>query len=128
MMLNVFFLQNRIFHYRNPLRFETEPYSIHTIPLLREHLDSYLYYIRYKTYYIAPSQTQFQVIFNLVDDINTGVYNRTTYPQNIQRSIKRKFNNYLNKLNLDKPIYRPSLLENFQKNTKTLKSQTYTQR
>ena len=48
------FLQNIIFQYTNPLPFETEPHSIHTIPLLRGHLDSYLYYIRYKTYEITP--------------------------------------------------------------------------
>ena len=41
------FLQNRIFQYTNPLPFGTEPHSIHTIPLLGEHLDSNLYYIRY---------------------------------------------------------------------------------
>ena len=28
------FLQNLIFQYTNPLPFETEPHSIHTIPLL----------------------------------------------------------------------------------------------
>ena len=60
------FLHNLIFQYTNPLPFETEPHSIHTIPLLRAHLDSYLYYIRYRTYEITPSQTQFQVIFNLL--------------------------------------------------------------
>ena len=43
------FLQNLIFRYTNPLPFETEPHSIHTIPLHRERLDSYFYYIRYKT-------------------------------------------------------------------------------
>ena len=33
------FLQNLIFQYTNPLPFETESHSIHTIPLLREHLN-----------------------------------------------------------------------------------------
>ena len=42
------FLRNLIFQYTNPLPFETEPHSIHTIPLLREHLDYCLYYISYK--------------------------------------------------------------------------------
>ena len=68
------FLQNLIFQYTNPLPFETEPHSIHTIPLHREHIDSYHYYIRYKTYEITPSQTQFQVIFNSVENVNTGTY------------------------------------------------------
>ena len=66
------FLHNLIFQYTNPLHFETEPLSIHTIPLSREHLDSYLFfYIRYRTFEIAPSQAQFQVIFNSVENVNT---------------------------------------------------------
>ena len=48
------FLNNIIFKYTNPLPFETEPHTIHTIPLVREHCDSYLYYIRYKTLEITP--------------------------------------------------------------------------
>ena len=43
-------LQNITFQYKNPLPLQTEPQTIHTIPLLREHLCSYLCYIRYKTY------------------------------------------------------------------------------
>ena len=39
------FLNNIIFQYTNPL------------PLVREHCDSYLYYIQYKTLDITPSQT-----------------------------------------------------------------------
>ena len=113
------FLQTLIFQYTNPLTFETEHHSIHTIPLLREHLDSYFYYIRHKTYELTPSQTQFQVIFNPVENVNTGIYYRTKYPQNIQITIQDVFNNYMNKLiefneNLDTPLYRPSLLENLQ--------------
>ena len=44
------FSNNIIFKYTNPLPFETEPHTIHTIPLAREHCDSYLYYIRYQTF------------------------------------------------------------------------------
>ena len=36
------FLNNLVFQYTNPLPFETEPPTIHTIPLVREHGDSYL--------------------------------------------------------------------------------------
>ena len=43
------FLNNINFQYTNPLPFETEPHTIHTIHLAREHCDSYFYYIRYKT-------------------------------------------------------------------------------
>ena len=36
------FLQNIISHYTQPLPFENEPHTIETIPLIREHLDTYL--------------------------------------------------------------------------------------
>ena len=56
------FLHNIIFQYTNPLPFETEPHTIHTIPLAREHCDSFLYYIRYKTLEKPTSQRPFQII------------------------------------------------------------------
>ena len=62
------FLNNIIFQYTNPLPFETEPNTIHTIPLAREHCDSYLYYLRYKTLEVTPTQRPFQIIFNPVKD------------------------------------------------------------
>ena len=68
------FFNNLIFQYTNPLPFETEPLSISTIPLLREHLDSYLYYLGYKTIDINVSQQYFQVIFNPVKNINSGTF------------------------------------------------------
>ena len=42
------FLHNSSFQYANPLSFETDPHSIHTIPSKREHYESYLLYFRYK--------------------------------------------------------------------------------
>ena len=75
------FLQNIIFQYTNPLPFETEPHISHTIPLIREHCDSYLYYIQYKTLDITPSQTPFQVIFNPVKGINSGTFYRTIHTE-----------------------------------------------
>ena len=111
------FLNNLIFQYTNPLPFETEPHTIHTIPIVREHCDSYLYYIRYKTLEILPSQKPFQVIFNPVKGMHTGTYYRTIYPQNITLSIQDVFLTYMQKLiefneNQDTPLYRPSHLEN----------------
>ena len=41
------FLYNIMFHYTNSLSFETEAHTIHSIPLIREHCDSYLYYFQY---------------------------------------------------------------------------------
>ena len=60
------FLNNIIFQYTKPLSFETEHHTIHTFPVAREHSDSYLYYICYKTLEITPSQQPFQIIFNPV--------------------------------------------------------------
>ena len=110
------FLHNIIFQCTNPLPFETEPHTIHTIPLAREHCDSYLYYIRYKTLEVTPSQRPFQTIFNPVKGINTGIYYRTIHPQNITLSIQDVFITYIQKLiefneNQDTPPYRPSHLK-----------------
>ena len=92
------FLNNIIFQYTNPISFETEPHHIHTIPLIREHADSYLYYFRYKTLEITSSQSPFQIIFNPVHGINTETYYRTSHPQNITLSIKDVFITFMNKL------------------------------
>ena len=112
----ILFLNNLIFQYTNPLSFETETHSIHTIPLLREHLDAYLYYIRYKTFDTTPSQQPFQVIFNPVQGVNSGTFYRIIHPQKLTLSIQDVFTTYIDKLiehneNLDTPQYRPSLLE-----------------
>ena len=84
--------------------------------MAREHCDSYLYYIRYKTLEIKPSQNSFQVIFNPVKGISTGTYYRTIHPQNITLSIQDVFLTYMRKLiefkeNQDTPLYLPSHLE-----------------
>ena len=110
------FLNNLIFQYTNPLPFETEPHTIHTIPVAREHCDSYLCYIRYETLEITPSQKPFQVIFTSVKGIHTGTYCRTIYPQNITLSIQDVFLTYMQKLiefteNQETPLYLPSHLE-----------------
>ena len=110
------FLNNITFQYTNPLPFETEPHSFQTIPLAREHCDSYLYYIRYKTLEKTSSQTPFQVIFNPVKGISTGTYYRTIHPQNIIVSIQDVFLTYMQKLiefneNQNTTLYRPSHLE-----------------
>ena len=110
------FLNNIIFQYTNQLPFEIEPHTIHTIPLAREHCDSYLYYIRYKTLEITLSQNLFQVVFNPLKGISTGTYYRTIHPQNITLSIQDVFLTYMQKLiefneNQDTPLYLPSHLE-----------------
>ena len=60
------FLQNIISHYTQPLPFENEPHTIETIPLIRKHLDTYLFYIRYK----VPIKQVFHAFLNNVKDHN----------------------------------------------------------
>ena len=84
--------------------------------MAREHCGSYLYYIRYKTLEITPSQTPFQVIFNPVKGISSGTFYRTIHPQNITLSIQDGFRTYMQKLielneNQDTPLYCPSHLQ-----------------
>ena len=84
--------------------------------MAREHCYSYLYYIRYKTLEITPSQRPFQFIFIPAKGINTGTYYRTINPQNITLSIQDVFITYMQKLiefnqNKDTPLYLPSHLE-----------------
>ena len=84
--------------------------------MARDHSDSYLYYIRYKTLGITRSQNPFQVIFNPVKGINTGTNYRTIHLENITLSIQDDFLTYMQKLieyneNQDTPLYRPSHLE-----------------
>ena len=87
--------------------------------MAREHCDSYLYYIRYKTLEITSSQTPFQVVFNPVKGISTGTYSRTIHPQNITLSIQDVFLTYMQKLiefneNQNTPLHHPSHLEDYQ--------------
>ena len=119
------FLNNIIFQYTNPLpyiyyllytTYTHTTHILHTIPLVREHCDSYLYYIRYKTLEITPSQTPFQVIFNQVKGITSGTFYRIIHPQNITLSIQDVFHTYMQNLiefneNQDTPLYRPSHLQ-----------------
>ena len=84
--------------------------------MAREHCDSYLYYIRYKTLEITSSQNPFQVIFNPVKAISTGTYYRTIHPQNTKLPVQDVFHTYKQKPiefneNQDTPLYRPSHLE-----------------
>ena len=62
------------------------------------------------------SQNPFQIIFNPVENINTGTSYRTIHPQSISNTLQDVFVTYLIKLieyneNREHPIYRPSHLE-----------------
>ena len=109
-------INNLIFQYTNPLQFETEAHSMRTIPLLREHFNSYFYHFRYKTLKITPPQQLFRIIFNPIQRVNPETYFRTFYPRNMTLSIQDVFISYIDTLiehneNLDATLYLPSHLE-----------------
>ena len=54
------FLNNIVYNYTKPLSFENEPYSLETIPLIREHLGTYLFYIRHRSTTISTEYPAFQ--------------------------------------------------------------------
>ena len=57
------FLHNIVYNYTKPLSFENEPYSLETIPLIREHLDTYLFYIRHTSTTVSTEYPAFQITF-----------------------------------------------------------------
>ena len=57
------FLHNIVYNYTKPLSFEIEPYSLETIPLIREHMDTYLLYIRHRSTTASTECPSFQITF-----------------------------------------------------------------
>ena len=57
------FLNNLIYNSTVPLSFETFPEDIYTIPLIREHNDSYLYYIDTHSVVETPDEPPFSIPF-----------------------------------------------------------------
>ena len=57
------FLHNIVYNYSKPLSFENEPYTLETISLIREHLDSYLLYIRHRSTTASTEYPSFQILF-----------------------------------------------------------------
>ena len=122
------YLNTIIFQYTNPLSFETEAHMIHTIPLIREHCDSYLYHFRYKTLEKNTMIYSFSTYFNKIQGINTKITYRTIHPQNKTLSVQDVCATYMNKLiedneRLDPPLYLSSHLKVSNKNTTTMKYQ-----
>ena len=58
------FLINIVYNYTKPLSFENEPYSLETILLIREHLDTYLFYIRHGSTTISTEYPASQITFS----------------------------------------------------------------
>ena len=114
------FLQNIISHYTQPLPFENEPHTIETIPLIREHLDTYLFYIRYKVLTITTEYPAFQVSFPQQGPISSHIYRRTINPINLQVPNKQVFHAFLNNvkdhnLALETPKFSPNALDKLER-------------
>ena len=108
------FLHIIVYHYTKPLSFENEPYTLETIPLIREHLDPYLFYIRHRS--TTASTESFQSTFPQQETSSIRTYRRTINPIILQISIQEVFYASINKvkdfnLTLEKPKYSPNALE-----------------
>ena len=85
------FLNSIVYNYTKPLSVENEPYSLETISPIREHLDTYLSYIRHRSTTISTEYPAFQITFPQQETSSTQTYRRTINPINLQVHIKDVF-------------------------------------
>ena len=114
------FQQNNVYNSTKPLSFENEPYSLETIPLIREHLDTYLFYIRHRSTTVSTEYPSFQITFPQQETSSTQTYRRTINPINLQVHIKNVFHVFLNQvkefnLALENPIFSPNALQELER-------------
>ena len=114
------FLHNIVYNYTQPLSFENKPYSLETIPLIREHLDTYLFYIRHRSTTVSTDYPSFQITFPQQETSSIQTYRRTIYPINLQIPIKVVFYAFLNRIKehnlaLENPKYSPNALEELER-------------
>ena len=110
------FLHNIVYNYTQPLSFENEPYSLETIPLIREHLDTYLFYIRHRSTTASTEYPSFQITFPQ-SETSIQTYRRTINPISLQIPNKEVFHAFLNRvkehnLALENPKCSPNALKN----------------
>ena len=109
------FLHNFVYICTKPFSFENEPYSLETIPFIREHLDTYLFCIRHRSTTVSTDYPSFQITFPQQETYSTQTYRRTINPINLQIHIKDVFHSFLNQvkefnLGLENPKYSPNAL------------------
>ena len=105
-----------MYNYTRPLSFENEPYTLETIPLIREHLDSYLFYIRHRSTIAFTEYPSFQITFPHQETSSIRTYRKTINPINHQIPIREVFHAFLNKVKefnktLENPKFSPNALE-----------------
>ena len=114
------FLHNVVYNYAQPLSFENEPNSLETIPPIKEHLDTYLFYIRYRSTTVSTEFSSFQITFPQQETSSIQTYRRTRNPINLQIPIKEVFYAFLNRvqehnLALENTKYSPNALEELER-------------
>ena len=92
------FLHNIVYNYIQPLSFENEPYSLETIPLIREHLYTYFFYIGHRSTTASMEYPSFQITFPQQETSSIQTYRRTINPINLQIPIKEVFYAFLNRV------------------------------
>ena len=109
------FINNLIFNSTTPLSFETYPEDIYTAPLIREHHDSYLYYI--DTHSLIPNSDEppFSLPFTS-PTTRSDTFQKNIHPNNIQIPIAQVFTTFLNNLQeknnlLPKHVFNPSSIQ-----------------
>ena len=109
------FLNNIVYNYTKPLSFENEPYSLETFPFIREHRDTYLFYIRHRSKTASTVYPTFQITFPQQETSSIQTNRRTINLINLQIPIQEVFHAFLNKvkeynLALENPKYSPNTL------------------
>ena len=109
------FINNLIYDSTTPLSFETYPEDIYTTPLIREHHDSYLYYI--DTHSLIPNSDEphFSIPFTF-PTTRSDTFQKKIHPNNIQIPIAQVFTTFLNNLQeknnlLPKHVFNPSSIQ-----------------
>ena len=91
------FLNNLIYNSTTPLSFETYPEDIYTAPLIREHHDSYLYYIETHSLVLNSEEPPFSIPFTSLKN-RSDTFRKNIYPNNIYIPIAKVFTTFLNHL------------------------------
>ena len=109
------FLNNLIYNSTTPLPFETYPEDIYTTPLIREHHDSYLYYIETHSLVLNSEEPPFSIPFTSLKN-RSDTFRKNIYPNNIYIPIAKVFTTFLNHLQennnlLTKHVFNPSSIQ-----------------
>ena len=91
------FLNNPFYNSTVPLSFETYPDDIDTFPIIREHNDSYLYYIDNHSLVANPDEPPFSIPFTSPIN-NSDTFSKNIHPNNIYIPIAKVSTTFLNNL------------------------------